>query len=269
MIKKIKSLVQKVFPPVLYGKLYTGLMPIFYDVEMIFCQIRYFFRFERLDYLNIPIIINNYNRYSFLVRLINSLEKRGFHNIIIIDNNSTYPPLLDFYKTCKYEVILLHKNVGYKSIWETGIYDRFKHSYYVYTDSDMEIDEDCPNDFMEKFVMLLNRHVFCQKVGFGIRIDDLPECYKFKKDVIRFESPYWIKKAEEGVFYAPIDTTFALYRPYTGQQVNHLRKTLRTGFPYVIRHLPWYLDSDNMNSEEKYYVNSIQQSTEWSKKNKK
>lgn len=268
MMKKLKSLIHKCLPQFLYDRLYEKVMPILYNIEMILCQIRYFIRFERLDYFNIPIIINNFNRFTHLEKLVDSLEKRGYHNLFIIDNNSTYPPLLEYYKTCKFEVIMLHKNVGFKSLWETGIYERFKHSYYVYTDSDMEIDKNCPDDFMEYFVKLLKKYYFCQKVGFGIRIDDIPDCYKFKDDVLRFESPYWVKKAEEGVYYAPIDTTFALYRPYTGQQVNHLRKTLRTGNPYVIRHLPWYIDSDNLDSEEQYYVNSISQSTEWSKKHK-
>lgn len=268
MMKKLKCIIQKLLPPALYDKLYMWVMPLFYDIEMIICQIRYFFRFERLNYFDIPIIINNFNRYTYLLVLIESLEKRGYHNIYIIDNNSTYPPLLEYYKTCKHKVLLLHENVGYKSIWETGVFEMFKHSYYVYTDSDMQIDVNCPNDFMEKFVKLLKKYRFCQKVGFGLRIDDLPDCYMHKKDVIKMESLYWERKAEPGVYYAPIDTTFALYRPYTGQQVNHLRKTLRTGAPYVIKHLPWYINSANMDDEELYYINNISQSTEWSKRNK-
>ena len=50
-----------------------------------------------LDVKNIPIIINNRNRLTYMKMLISSLEKRGYNNIYIIDNDSTYPPLLDYY----------------------------------------------------------------------------------------------------------------------------------------------------------------------------
>ena len=61
----------------------------------------------------IPIIINNFNRLSTLKELLTSLEQRGYNNIHILDNASTYPPLLAYYKTCPYEVIFL-RNVSSK-----------------------------------------------------------------------------------------------------------------------------------------------------------
>ena len=50
------------------------------------------------DAKQIPIVINNFNRLGYLKRLIASLESRGYKNIHIIDNNSTYPPLLEYYE---------------------------------------------------------------------------------------------------------------------------------------------------------------------------
>lgn len=216
-----------------------------------------------IDYFNIPIIINNFNRLGFLKKLINSLEQRGYTNIHIIDNNSTYPPLLEFYNSCPYTVYLLHKNVGYKAIWETGIYEQFKHSYYVYTDSDMEIDESCPKNFMEHFVKILQNNWTAQKVGFGIRIDDLPDSYLQKESVIEWESQFWKKEVEPGLYQAWVDTTFALYRPYCKGAANHCHKVFRTGYPYLIRHLPWYNMSE-FKSEEEFYLSMIKTSTHWS-----
>lgn len=72
-----------------------------------------------LDVKNIPIIINNRNRLTYMKMLISSLEKRGYNNIYIIDNDSTYPPLLDYYsKECIYPVFYLNKNVGYNALWD-------------------------------------------------------------------------------------------------------------------------------------------------------
>lgn len=220
---------------------------------------------EIADPKQIPIIINNYNRLTYLQKLIDSLTSRGYNNIYIIDNNSTYPPLLDYYQRCPYTVFRLKKNVGYLALWQTGIFKKFSRSYYVYTDSDMCIDEGCPDNFMQHFLELHKKYKMAQKVGFGLRIDDLPDCFKNKGKVIDHESRFWSHQMEKGVYKAEIDTTFALYKPFCGGKADRYHQTFRTGFPYVIKHLPWYEDSGNLSEEEIYYINSVTQSTHWSK----
>lgn len=215
------------------------------------------------DYYDIPIVINNYNRLGYLKKLINSLESRGYSNIYIIDNHSTYPPLLEYYNDCPYTVFRLNKNVGFRAIWETGIYEMFKQNYYVYTDSDMEIDDLCPNDFMEYFVRILEKYPTAQKVGFGIRIDDLPDSYPNKGKVIKWEKQFWNKEVESNLFLADIDTTFALYRPYCAGAADWTQKVFRTGEPYLIKHLPWY-NLEEFKSEEKFYLSTIKTITHWS-----
>lgn len=242
---------------------------IYSNLNIIIANIRYLFFTSSKDkhkiYTDIPIIINNYNRLTFLKKLIFSLEIRGYKNIFIIDNNSTYPPLLEYYNRCPYKIFKLDSNVGHKALWETDIYNYFKKSYYVYTDSDMQIDECCPKDFMSFFLQVLRKHPFVQKVGFGIRIDDLPECFNLKEEVIKHEKQFWRNRKSSHLYRAKIDTTFALYRPYCkgGTSSNYL--TYRTGKPYIIKHLPWYIDSSNLSNEELYYLNTIETSTHWSR----
>jgi hypothetical protein len=85
----------------------------FYNLKAAFGYMReYLLCPHHTDYLRIPVIINNYNRLTSLKLLIASLEKRGYQNIIIVDNNSTYQPLLDYYKSCRYRLIRLEKNLG-------------------------------------------------------------------------------------------------------------------------------------------------------------
>ena len=220
---------------------------------------------EIADPKQIPIIINNYNRLSYLKQLVGSLTARGYNNIYIIDNNSSYAPLLEYYKTTPYTVFRLDRNVGYLALWQTGIFKKFSRSYYVYTDSDMCIDEGCPDNFMQHFLELHKKYKMAQKVGFGLRIDDLPDCFKNKGKVIDHESRFWSHQMEKGVYKAEIDTTFALYKPFCGGKADLYHQTFRTGFPYVIKHLPWYEDSGNLSEEEIYYINSVTQSTHWSK----
>ena len=64
-----------------------------------------FYTLKLKSVYNIPIIVNNYNRLSMPLQLLAFLEKCGFKNIIILDNNSSYPPLLAYYQNSKYKVI--------------------------------------------------------------------------------------------------------------------------------------------------------------------
>src|SRR5437868_3993687 len=78
----------------------------------------------------IPIIINSRNRLTYMKQLIGAMEKRGYTNIYIIDNASTYPPLLKYYETCPYHIFRLEQNVGHLALWKTDIHKRFIRDYY-------------------------------------------------------------------------------------------------------------------------------------------
>ena len=258
----IKNAIKRIVP--------AWMMKLYHKIRctsgIILCRIRYsLFGIRIEDPKRIPIIINNFNRLDYLKQLISSLTARGYENIYIIDNDSTYPPLLEYYDTCGFEVFRLKENVGYLALWKTEIYGRFKKSYYVYTDSDMRICDGCPDDFMTRFLSIINKYPLSQKVGFGLLIDDLPDSFKNKQNVIEHESRFWKDEVEEGVYAAEIDTTFALYRPFCSGKADKYQKTYRTGTPYLIHHLPWYVDSENMTNEEQYYVRNVRQSTHWYK----
>lgn len=225
----------------------------------------FIFRSKIKEARQIPIIINNRNRLEYLVQLISALESRGYNNIYIIDNNSTYPPLLEFYDNCKYEIFRLKENVGHLAMWETNIYKRFIKDYYVYTDSDVVPTEECPPDFLDFFWDTLKCYPTVQKVGFSLKIDDLPDTFKNKEDVIAWESQFY-KKRINGEFYdALIDTTFALYRPFMRAGKGGLM--YRSAAPYQAYHMPWYVDSQNLSMEEIYYIDHATTSTHWTKLN--
>ncbi|MDD2426461.1 MAG: glycosyltransferase family 2 protein [Bacteroidales bacterium] len=224
------------------------------------------YRFKSSNYKDIPIIINNYNRISSLKSLISFLENKGYTNIYIIDNASTYPPLLEYYKTIPYKIFYLDKNTGSRALWKTGIYKQFHNNFFAYTDSDILPVEECPEDFLDHFRNILLRHRYSSKVGFGLKIDDLPSHYRHREAVIEWEKRFWIAKAEEGLYRAPVDTTFALYRPYGSPKANWYIKNLRTGGNYVARHIPWYSDSGNLTDEELFYIKNCRTTTHWTKK---
>jgi hypothetical protein len=221
------------------------------------------------DYKRIPVIINNFNRLDTMIQLIDSLEKRGYSNIFIIDNLSTYPPLLEYYDTCRYTVFRLDRNIGMNALWGSGLYKRFINDYFVYTDSDMVPIEECPDDFLLFFLQTLKSHKLAQKVGFSLKIDDLPDCYAMKDIVISVEKEYFRYQHEELLYWAPIATTFALYRPRAKRiHGNYYIEMYRTAYPYMARHLPWYMDSKNPDEENMYYMNQKLVATWYSKKYK-
>lgn len=220
----------------------------------------------RSDYKNIPIIINSFNQLTYLSQLIDRLEHMGYHNIHVINNGSSYPPLLEYYKSLKHPVYTLDQNLGFEALWKSEVFKAFKRDYYVYTDADVIPIADCPDNFLQYFLDIMERYPKAQKVGFSLKIDDIPTCYKERDNVINWEQNWWEKQIESGIYKASIDTTFALYRPFSSGKANFVELNIRTDYPYQALHLPWYSDSENLTNEQIYYLNHCKSSTHWSAK---
>jgi hypothetical protein len=213
----------------------------------------------------IPIIINNYNRLTCMILLIKALTDRGYHNIYIIDNKSTYPPLIKYYDSCPYTVFRLNENIGFKALWKCGdIKKRFCRDYYIYTDSDVVPSDFCPDGFIDYFFSEIKKRPLTRKIGFSLRIDNLPGYYGKKEEVIAWEQQFYTRLNKDNLYRAPIDTTFALYRPYAGLSRSRYVKSYRTAYPYQAEHLPWYSNTDHLDTEELYYINHVERVTEWS-----
>jgi hypothetical protein len=113
---------------------------------------------------------------------------------------------------------------------------------------------------------VLKKYPRIEKVGLGLRIDDLPDHYAHKNEVVQWESKFWENEVEEGLFDAEVDTTLALYRPLAKGPAWECR-AYRTGDKYMLRHLPWYEDSGNLGEETLYYQRNIKKFTSvWSEK---
>jgi hypothetical protein len=205
-----------------------------------------------------PVFINCRDRVSSLREMVDWLERAGQSRIYLVDNESTYPPLLDYYEATPHTVIKLRRNLGHKAIWESGVIDEYAAGeHYAATDPDIVPIEECPLDALQHFRAILDRYPDRAKVGFGLKIDDLPGRYRFAAEVRAWEGQFWTRELEPGIYDAPIDTTLALHRPGTDFHAEGARPewagALRTGHPYVARHAAWYVDSDNPDEEERYY----------------
>lgn len=212
---------------------------------------------------NFPIIINNFNRLEWLQQQIEWLHRCGHKNIHVIDNASTYPPLLKYYKSIPATVYLLDRNKGHEALWRTHIFQRLGKYFYAYTDPDVLSTDDTPKDFMNYFLDVLHRYPQRDKIGFGLKTDDIPDHYPKKKEVLVWENGLLAKELEPGLFHSKIDTTFALYRPGTAFQ--KWETTIRCGEPYMLRHMPWYIDMEQLSEEEAYYMAHANESGSWAK----
>jgi len=201
---------------------------------------------------SLPIFIICRDRVDDLKKLVNWLDNHGLKKIIFIDNDSTYPPLVKYLEETPYQVIKLYRNVGHTCIWSLGIARTLApRDFYLVSDPDVLPVEECPADWLNYLLKIHIQSINYIKVGLGLRIDDLPDRYPLKQQVIDWESQFQQKPLSPGLYEAGVDTTFALYKPFSYDYTLH--PSLRTGFPYVARHLPWYIDPTVLSDEEKYY----------------
>ncbi len=207
------------------------------------------------NFKNIPIFIISFNRLSYIEKLVSYLEKTGHTNIHIIDNHSSYPPLLEYLKKSQHTIHHMDKNYGHLVLFKATEFKKIiEHEYFVLTDPDILPTEECPDNFIEIFHNILQQYKTARKVGFSLKTDDLPDSYSLKNTVIKWEKGFYtkpIKGTTPPIYKAAIDTTFALYRPLKNKIKNE--ENIRVGFPYEARHLPWYQDSSQQDEETIFY----------------
>lgn len=197
----------------------------------------------------IPIIINCRDRVTPLRQLVAWLEDAGHERIVLLDNDSTYEPLLDYYKQTPHSVVKLRRNLGARALWHS---QKAPKEPFVYTDPDIVPIEDCPYDAVEYLDELRRRH-HMPKAGLGLYLHDLPD--DFDEHILWWERQLISQSAyahqlEPGVYASKVDTTFAVYAPTAPW---YTLRGIRTLFPYQARHTSWYVQN-TPTEEDQYYL---------------
>lgn len=174
--------------------------------------------------------------------------------VILIDNASTYQPLLDWYDTCPYTVHRMEKNYGHLVFWKSGLCNVYTDRFYIVTDHDLDLSG-VPHDYADFLMKGLENNVV--KSGLSLRINDLPN-NPYAMQAFDWELKFWqTKQDKNGFFNSDIDTTLAVYdreRKFGfPPESNTFFSAVRSPEPYTARHLPWYLTPGNMTEEERYY----------------
>lgn len=184
------------------------------------------------------IFINNRDLLTWPSRMAALLKEQG-HEVVWIDNASTYPPLLKFYETCPYEVRRLRDNRGPGAPWQ--VMERQTEPYVV-TDPDLGL-EGIPKNWPD--ILLDGLEIDGVKCGFSIYDQDLPKASAARHfddpELQRVHDSVWdrpVTGRQHGYFRYPVDTQFAVYDP---EITVHRIGGCRAAPPYIARHLSWHV----------------------------
>lgn len=188
------------------------------------------------------VFINNRDLLTWPRAMAEKLTTEG-HEVIFIDNASTWPALLDFYTECPYHVIRLTSNVGHMAPW-SGLVE-LPNEHYAVTDPDLDLSA-VPADWADKMIAVVNRMAL--KCGLSLADSEIPptnpawEDDGFKNFPGGGHPASWgmklpLKFPGHTVWYRATDTTFAVYAP----NMPFSLEAVRIGEPYVARHIPWHV----------------------------
>ena len=209
--------------------------------------------------MTIPILINSRDRLTWTCELAEWCRELPDARVVVCDNDSSYPPLLDWLDKLEQtrgeaiEVVRFGENAGPRGPWRVPLGDA---DYFVVTDHDMGMTG-VPHNVLDVLRWSLDEFPELVKSGLAHRLDDLPET-AVTELARSTEARFWKEGFEAGGcewFHADIDTTFAMYRVGKGP-VGNYGPALRLAGDYQCRHLSWYV-TDPMSEEEWYYLDHI------------
>ena len=214
---------------------------------------------------NMTVVIICFNQYTYVKNMVEQVEKYT-NDIVILDNQSTFPELLKYYsKEYKYTLLKMDKNYGHK-VYEKIFMNSLIGDIYLLTDPDLKFNEKLPNNFIQEMINISNYYE-AEKVGFSLLIDSPDirnDITSFGKSIKDFEKQYWVCKfyyPNHELYSAAIDTTFCL--------VNKQNKGghYRIAGDYTCKHLPWHknFDKDLVKDEYEFYIKNNVSTNYWKK----
>lgn len=213
----------------------------------------------------IPIYIPVFNNPTYLSNFIYQFEKIGNFEFVILDNNSTYPPMINLLhsleKTCQIERLKANRGPHF-ILRDYDFYQKLP-EYFCLSDPDIKVNEGLPSNFMEIFVEISNKFQM-GKVGFSLEIpkeNELRETHVSMDGklwrTIDWEQQFW--KDEVGttdfgdkIYKATLDTTFALYNKKYFDPDDRYR-SLRVAGRFTARHLGSYKHQLVPQEEQDFY----------------
>jgi hypothetical protein len=237
----------------------------------------------------IPVIVNN--RDLEVQNLLLDLCRLGASEIHLIDNASTYPPLVSWlnsapthlvrptpradgsYDNVKLSIWRSDQNLGPRAACRVanvarGMWERLGITHYATTDSDLDLSSIPDNAlqlFAEASAYFTARYGTCTRVGVALSLD-LPEVPAARLARTN-EETYWDGRRRISwfppappwhgepvpMFFTPIDTTLAVIPLNPGWNGDY-EPAYRVAGQYTAKHRPWYHDDSNRPADFRHYL---------------
>lgn len=213
-----------------------------------------------MDIKDIPLILTNFNQFSYLRNLVNQFHFYYPENkIFVIDNASTSEQVKNYYwQNEEITVFKYPNNTSAENL--RHFLDNYKFEYYVISDPDISIHPTTPPFFLEVFKELIDTGY--HHAGFDLIYEDIPEWNKKAgwiqgDERLLHNQPVEVKYNGSTFtgFQAAIDTTFAMYKTANGgwqapMSAENWTNSIRI---FQAQHLTWYLHPEYVNAEMKNY----------------
>jgi hypothetical protein len=216
--------------------------------------------------MKVPVFIISFNRLLCLQKLVAWLESAEGAEPIILDNGSTYRPLLDWLDAMRGTIAIQRfgDNFGPYRVWDQRLFvphttaDR---PFYVVTDPDVVPIAECPKDAIPRLIDTWNE-LRSPKVGLSLRLEAIPDTLPNGREIRHWETTLQsneLARPNPGGgadiprrYGSMLDTTF---------QVNHRdilppsygSPGVRLAHPYQADHLGWQLDPRRLSEEDRFY----------------
>lgn len=214
---------------------------------------------------DIPVLVPSFNSPTYLRNMIGQLRALRCQSVIVVDNGSTYPPMLEFLASLSNEitVVLCNENKGARHIFLDRKNYALLPELFCVTDPDLQFNPQLPSDFLAELVCLTQEHAI-GKAGFSLDISDRS---RLREDdfliagkeykIWEWEEQFWqeplgLLNGKDQVYRAFIDTTFAVYNKRFFERENPLA-AVRVAGRYTCKHLPWYKGTFLPEAEDAFY----------------
>jgi hypothetical protein len=206
---------------------------------------------------SIPVVIIAYNNLTFVRSFVKQIL-RITNRIIIVDNCSTYPAILEYYEdiqkefSSNIEIRRKDRNYGHNVVLRHEIHTL--PAIFALSDPDLKLNDKMPDNCLDILLEISNTYKY-HRVGLALDLSDRDLFIKrihpaTNKTIYDGEIGYWSNRIHNDkyeLYNAPIDTTFCLINQH--HPANGL-SAIRVAGDFVCKHLPWYENYLNENIPE-------------------
>lgn len=213
----------------------------------------------------IPVFINSFEQLTYLRDTVDWFLKNGFSNITVMDQSSTYPPLLAYFASPEFRDhvrLLRFKNIGPRRAVRRAAAMTGFDKPFIFTDPDLELPAAPDPNFLTRLLRLGRLY---NVVKVGLALDIYSDRVNAKQPIGRFTVFSYYRRffrnpLETNVYQVGVDTTFFVYVPKNDPKQEHILSSqpripaLRVaGDGFLAQHRPWLHNNGMPPNEEDFY----------------